>query len=680
MSQVLPALRLSYKHLPQHLRQCFTYCSIFPKDYRMEKEVLINLWMANGFFQPKGSMELEDIGNGIFNDLLWRSLFQDVEKDIYGNVVACKMHDLVHDLACSITMDECFSVVTVGDEELTVGRSYRTRHLALDSNRLFTPNFGLTISQSCLRTLLHLGKYNHNYDVPPQLDFSNLIHLRVLDLSGTRVKTLPVSIGKLTLLRYLDLSETLIALLPDKVLSNLRSLQTLKLRTCRRLQMLPGNMSKLTNLRHLDITQSDDKLLRMPAEMGQLKCLQMLSHFIVSKDIGYGVGELQELDHLEGTLAIRGLRNVRDPTDAENAKLIRKQNIRYLKLNWYYAGLPVPILQQTNGMHEKLIADALQPHPNLVRLNFHYYCGSDFPSWMNSTCLPSLVEISLVECRRCKHLPTLGLLPHLKVLNLYGMPVECIGNEFYWDESGSTMIKIHDLVLFPALEELRLYEMRNLKEWKGWSSSRIKEGEAKVSIFPVLKMLKIKHCPKLKTFPSLPLSIRQLELFECSEKIFERPLENLPHLSHLSITEFRWWSFDQGMVLLQNLSALQDLVIVGCPMLVSLPEGMQSLTSLKSLTIRTCYGLKSLNKCLKLLTNLHVLKIIECPKLQLLPDDFQNLVSLQDLHLQRFRKLESVPVVPSSTLKIHNIPVLRLLDKFARVDNKPEIASDFGVK
>ncbi|XP_019056038.1 PREDICTED: putative disease resistance RPP13-like protein 1 [Nelumbo nucifera] len=62
-SEILPALRLSYHHLPAHLKRCFAYCSIFPKGYEFE-ETLVFLWMAEGFVQPNERKHMEDIAGG----------------------------------------------------------------------------------------------------------------------------------------------------------------------------------------------------------------------------------------------------------------------------------------------------------------------------------------------------------------------------------------------------------------------------------------------------------------------------------------------------------------------------------------------------------------------------------------------------------------------------------------
>ena len=45
---IMDALRLSYYDLPHHLKQCLALCSLFPKDYKIGNQDLINFWMAQG--------------------------------------------------------------------------------------------------------------------------------------------------------------------------------------------------------------------------------------------------------------------------------------------------------------------------------------------------------------------------------------------------------------------------------------------------------------------------------------------------------------------------------------------------------------------------------------------------------------------------------------------------------
>nr|XP_028956530.1 disease resistance protein RGA2-like [Malus domestica] len=103
-NEILPTLKLSYDVLPSHLKHCFAYCGLFPPDYEISVSMLIRLWVAQGFIKSSGENEsLEDVAYEYFMELLCRSFFQEEEKDEFGVIKSYKMHDLMNELAVSVS-------------------------------------------------------------------------------------------------------------------------------------------------------------------------------------------------------------------------------------------------------------------------------------------------------------------------------------------------------------------------------------------------------------------------------------------------------------------------------------------------------------------------------------------------------------------------------------------------
>ncbi|OMP04768.1 Disease resistance protein [Corchorus capsularis] len=70
--EILPTLKLSYDHLPSHLKHCFAYSRLYPKDYEIDVQTLIQLWIAQGFVLERSNpnVSVEDIGFGLNVDMV----------------------------------------------------------------------------------------------------------------------------------------------------------------------------------------------------------------------------------------------------------------------------------------------------------------------------------------------------------------------------------------------------------------------------------------------------------------------------------------------------------------------------------------------------------------------------------------------------------------------------------
>ncbi|KAM4105733.1 hypothetical protein ACB094_04G015000 [Castanea mollissima] len=617
---ILLILKLSFDHLyPPSLKNCFTYCAIFPKDYDMGKEELIQHWMAGGLLQQ--SQAMEDIGNEYFDKLLANSLLQDIERNDYGDIVSCKMHDSVHDLALLISKQETLHLegnirhlpLISNDQTTTTipppkDDMSHIRSFSLISNNQVTPTIPLS------RDVMHRLRtvYWMHFEFGNKL--LDLKCVRDLTLFGREIEELPKSIGEFRHLRLLRIEETNIKALPNSV-TKLYNLQTLVIKRCQNLLKLPNDLQNLISLRHIDINHRYIK--QLPINMGRLTCLQTLPFFVISQDAGHRIEEVGCLSQLRGELSIYNLEHVRDKEEAKTANLVGKAGLQKLGFYWNRG--------RDGNNNDEDVLEGLQPHPSLKSLEIENFKGEKFPSWIlacdnNSGglfVLDHLLEIRLENCNKCNKLPTLGHLPLLKVLQIEGMDnVTCIGTEFYINYGGERSSNSgggsgRDVV-FPALKKLVLLELPNLVEWKDATELTTIE-----TVFPCLEKLRISSCGQLTSAPYHFPSLKKLDISKIKSTAFERIISKLTTLTSLEI------GYISELVclpeqLLQNNRSLMSIDIGDCSDLVSISPH-QDATSLQSFRIRGCEKLSELPNALLTLPSLETFAVSDSPNLRSFP-------------------------------------------------------------
>lgn len=476
-NDIFPVLMLSYDNLSPQMRQCFSYCCLFPKDYWMDRDELIQLWMANGFLHEEGQKDLYLIGQSFFNELVWRSFLLDAENHQIGKM-RCKMHDLMHDLADSVMRQETYILLEYNVHKIPP----RALHLSCDfeSFRMIKKKRDKLqlLSVHTLHSLIH-RHYSISFKFGEFLFpfLSNQRNLRVLDLRFCRIRKFWNFVDKWEHLTFLSMSCSQLRTLPESI-TCLHNLQTLKLTDTIGLRKLPEGLKYMKNLWFVEI-EKHNSLICTPPGIGELTSLQRPSVFIVGEDSAHQISQLKELN-LRGELSIRGLENVRNLEDVKAANMITKRNLASLNLFWTSG-------TSKNSMeHFEATLEGIQPHHNLEQIHISSYQGSRFPNWMSAPTFINLSEITLERCEKCEHLPPLGKLPALKVLKLVGLDsIRRLGGEWCGDGKSS----------FVALTELSLSGMSNLEEWIVPNSHES---------FLSLQSLEIYRCPKLIRLPFLP--------------------------------------------------------------------------------------------------------------------------------------------------------------------------------
>ncbi|CDP21706.1 unnamed protein product [Coffea canephora] len=605
---VMQILKLSFDNLPSPaVKKCFAYCSIFPDDAEMKGDVLIELWMAEGFLHAGlENKTMEEIGEYYLEILLQSSLFEET-RDYRGTHY--KMHDLVHDLAESMSKS---TKVIIDRDTHTVDNGNQIRYLATDSFGGGEDREKLLESLSTSLHTLFIRKDHFSGDM-----LMKLKNLYVLNLSYyTTTRKLPVSIGKLIHLRYVNLERSAISILPDS-LCKLYNLQTLTLSESR-VKDLPKGMRDLISLRHLHYYTKDEEF-QMPLEMGRLTCLQTLEFFNMGREKGRRIGELGSLKNLKGKLVIRNLELIKGKEGAEEAKLSEKANLLSLNLEWARD-------REGDNYNDKDVLDGLQPHPNLKELVIWNFMGDQFPRWLmdlptttthpkSATTPPKLARLEFNHCNRCRELLPLQNFASLKQLEIYAC-------------DGLTNLPGDMLHSCASLQKLEVSWCDNLITFP-----------LDLQQTPSLLELVLYCCPKLKTSMTpkgfgFLTSLRELKIGPFSD-------DGDDHENSSIYNEFDW----SGLISSSSSSsscALRRLELIGLPHVASLPHQIQYLTTLTSLSLLDFGGLKAL------------------------PDWFGNFAALEYLYLWGFKELRHLPsedamrsLTKLKRLEVYGSPLLK---------------------
>ncbi|RCV39596.1 hypothetical protein SETIT_8G236600v2 [Setaria italica] len=622
---ILPILKLSFDDLSSDMKQCFAFCALFPKDYEIDVDLLIRLWMAHDFIPVQEDDNLETIGKYIFEELTRRSFFQDVRQtlqfDYFGSRLSlrkstiCKIHDLMHDIALSVLGKECVTIV--GKPSVNKLLLNPTRHVFL-SLYGFNPTFWKEQVTSLLDHLLKKQTamlhtlFIKDYGQP--LDISKYTSLRALHLPANEELRYPNLSPHEQLtrhiqhLRYLNLSSHWFEKLPEGI-SIMYHLQTLDLSHCKYLRHLPKDMKYMANLRHL-YTHGCISLTCMPPGLGQITSLQTLTYFVIGDGLGCStIGELQNLN-LGGELELSGLQNVTEVL-AKAASLENKERLTHLSLAWNDDAREKP------DSHNEVL-DALKPHHRLEMLRIKSYKGTKLPSWITDlSLLQHLTELQLVGCRLCEEFPQFCHFKALEVLYLKKL------------DKLQSLCSHMVSTPFPALKQLQLHDLESLERWVAT------EGKEDELSFPVLEEVEIENCPKLTSLPEAP-KLKVVKLDE-GKPLLSLGIVKSRHMSSISKLllrvrdtealpqiDYNWDSSQKLELSLGGTEAapLSQLSIFGCNFLF--------VSSHSQLTPGVW----------KWFEHLAVLTIAKCDVLIYWPEEvFQSLVSLKYLFIFSCNKL-----------------------------------------
>ncbi|KAL1219140.1 putative disease resistance protein [Cardamine amara subsp. amara] len=468
-NKILPILKFSYDSLvDKHIQLCFLYCALFPEDYKISKEKLIDYWICEGFIGEDDQDIKDAINQGYveLGTLIRANLVMEVNRD---KVV---MHDVVREMALWIASDlgkqrETFIVqARVGLSRIPKVKDWgAVRRMSLMNNDIEE----ITCTSKCSELTTLFLQNNYNLKNLSGEFIRSMQKLVVLDLSGNRrLNKLPEQISELASLQFLGLSSTDIEKLPVGF-QELEKLTHLDLTDSRRLCSISG-ISKLSSLRILKLMYSN-----VDGDVSLLKELQLLEHLqVLTVNIctELGLKQLsydQRLANCTTGLRIYGFQqklfDISLLASMKNLSLLKVENSQVLEIN-------TDIKCRESETNFSDLQNPTRP------------------------CFTNLSWVRISGCNGIKDLTWVLFAPNLVILSIdYSDDVEEIINK----EKSTTLT---DIPPFQKLEILYLQCLPKLESIY-WSPLP----------FQVLGHIKVIDCPNLRKFPLNAASVPRLEEF-----------------------------------------------------------------------------------------------------------------------------------------------------------------------
>jgi len=401
VNSVKNILNYSFKDLPYYLRNCFLYCSIFPEDYLIKRKRLIRLWVAEGFIfieKGRGKRTEEEVAEAYLDELIYRCMLQVSKRNNFGRVKLCRMHDILREMALSIGQTENFCRVYNNEEDDSISEARRVSVQKGSGN--LQPGRGISSTRSFF--LFDANK------LPLWNSMSSTFRLlKVLDLEGLPIESLPKEVMKLFNLRYLGLRKTKVRELP-KSLGRLQNLETLDLYNSS-IERLPHGVTKLKKLRHLFVESVSD-----------------LTYAELSSDPGVtapkGIWNLTSLHTLQSTQANEEMvQKMGGMTQLRTLRITKVRGIHCTDLCSSLSKMSHLVNLEIVGSGETETLQLLELEPiahHLNKLELRARLDGVLPNWFNS--LMNLRQLGLSwSGLREDPLPCLGSLPNLAILGLY---------------------------------------------------------------------------------------------------------------------------------------------------------------------------------------------------------------------------------------------------------------------